>query len=205
MSILSRFLSRDSDPSIVLNSDLTGMLLVASPDMGDPRFSRAVILIAAYDQTGAAGFVLNKPHAEQRLPALMHSIQLVDEDTRLHDDCDIAVYQGGPVEEGRGFLIHSQETMPVGSIPIGDICAISGSQESLTALAQGKGAEHNFFCLGYSGWEEGQMEQELKENAWLVVPATESLIFDTDKDHLWERSLAQIGVQAYTLSQAGRA
>ena len=201
---IPRFAGQDTQTNgIRLDSNLTGQLLIAAPDMSDSRFSKAVILIAAYDIDGAAGFVLNNRHATHRLPSLMESIELMPSDMNVHPKANMPVYNGGPMETGRGFLIHSQDAMPVGSIPIGDICAVSGSQEILLSLAKGQGALKNFFCLGYAGWEKGQLEQELKENAWLVCPATETLIFECERENLWQASLSQMGVQASALFPAG--
>lgn len=185
---------------------LTGHLLIAMPNLGDQRFHNAVILICADDKDGAMGLVLNQLHAEYRLPELLEGMDMIPQRAETHPKCNMPVRLGGPMESGRGFLLHSADHKPEGTIKITDELYIAGSQDSLIDLSHGHGAENNLFFLGYAGWEEGQLHDEILDNAWLTLPATAELIFNSKTETLWVEALHNLGCDPEMLSgQSGRA
>lgn len=183
---------------------LERQLLVAMPTMGDSRFARTVIYMCSHSAEGAMGLVINKPYPGLTFPNLLR--QLGIEPTISADD--IAVRLGGPVETGRGFVLHSTDYMRQGSVRIDETNGIglTATLDVLRAIATGSGPSRSLFALGYAGWGAGQLDGELHENAWLAVPADFDLIFDPDLDTLWQRAVRRIGVDIAKLSTvAGRA
>ncbi len=172
-------------------------LLVAMPGMGDPRFARSVIYMCSHNAEGAMGLVLNKPYPGLSFPNLLRQLSI---ETTV--DSNIIVRSGGPVETGRGFVLHSTDYMQPGSVPIDERRGIglTATLDVLRAIATGSGPQHRLFALGYAGWSAGQLDTELQQNGWLTVPADFDLIFDSELDSLWERSLGALGVQISHLS-----
>ena len=182
--------------------DLTGRLLVAMPSMGDERFARAVIFVCAHGDGGAMGIVLNRSSADMRLSDLAAHLEVETKDPR-----DLPVHMGGPVEPGRGFVLHSDEwDGEVSTTAAGPGFALTSTRDAVEALAIGQGPERALVALGYSGWGEGQLEAELAEGAWLTAGASADLVFSTPDDDKWNAALASIGVDPVSLSgQTGRA
>lgn len=182
---------------------LDRQLLIAMPTMGDPRFARTVIYMCSHNAEGAMGLVINKPYPGLTFPNLL--TQLGIEPTI---DNDIIVRLGGPVETGRGFVLHSTDYMHQGSVKLDESRGIglTATLDVLRAIANGTGPQRSLFALGYAGWGPGQLDAEIQENAWLAAPADPDLIFDSDLDALWERAVRKIGVDVAKLSSvAGRA
>ncbi len=187
---------------------LEGQFLLAMPGMEDPRFARTVILMVTHSNNGAMGFVLNHPVSGPTFREVLEEIGLNDEVALLErsDDPSPQVFRGGPVEQGRGFVIHSLDYGLATSTRIGDLGAITATQEILRAMATGHGPESAIMLLGYSGWGEGQLESEILGNGWLTMPATSSLLFETPHDELYSAALQSIGVSEELLSgDAGHA
>ncbi len=179
-----------------------GQLLVAMPGMVDPRFSHSVVYMCAHNPNGAMGLIINRPFGEADFPALLRQLG-IDKTT---DTPDIKVHFGGPVEVGRGFVLHSSDYVQDGTTKIDDMFSVTATLEIMKAIAEGHGPEHCLMALGYAGWGSGQLEQEVKANGWLTVPADDSLVFDRDLDTKWNRALAKIGVNPTLLSTtAGQA
>lgn len=181
---------------------LTGQLLVSMPLMADPRFTRSVIYICSHGANGAMGLVLNRLYTEANFKMLMQQLNI-----KLPEECpDLPVHFGGPVEPGRGFVLHSSDYLREGTTRIDETISLSATVEILQAVAQGQGPERAMMALGYTGWGAGQLDAEIKSNTWLTAAADDIILFDRDLDTKWERALAKIGVSATMLSgEAGHA
>jgi len=181
---------------------LTGQLLVAMPSMPDARFARSAVYICSHGPNGAMGIIINRLFNDADFGMLLDQLNIV-QSARTPD---LPVYYGGPVETGRGFVLHSADYVREGTVVVGDNIALSATVEILQAIADGGGPERLIMALGYSGWGAGQLEEEMKANGWLTVPADEELLFDVALDKKWERALAKIGVSPMLLSgEAGHA
>ncbi|WP_341704658.1 YqgE/AlgH family protein [Ferrovibrio sp.] len=176
---------------------LERQLLIAMPTMGDPRFARSVIYVCSHNAEGAMGLVINKPYPGLTFPNLLG--QLGIEPTI---DNDIVVRLGGPVETGRGFVLHSTDYMRQGSVAIDEEIGIglTATLDVLRAIATGTGPQHSLFALGYAGWGAGQLDTEIQDNAWLAAPADSDLIFAPELDNLWDRAVRKIGIDIAKLA-----
>ena len=189
--------SRDDD------GHLTGTLLVAMPTMQDPRFAHSVIYLCAHSREGAMGLVINQVVDNVTLPAVIG--QLGIEASPLSGD-DALVHFGGPVETGRGFVLHSPDYVLESTLVIDDGFALTATVDVLRAIAEGTGPRRRFFALGYAGWAPGQLDAEIQANGWLLVPADLELVFGIENASKWQRALAKIGVDLSLLSsEAGHA
>jgi len=181
---------------------LTGQLLIAMPSMRDPRFTRTVIYMCAHTAEGAMGLVLNRLVGSVTFPDLL--AQLGIEQTAEADQ--IRVHFGGPVETGRGFVLHTAEYNATGTMPVTGGVSLTASLDILKDIASGQGPRQSLLALGYAGWGAGQLDQEIHANGWLSVQADHRLIFDADLDNKWERAIAKIGIDFSKLSgEAGHA
>lgn len=184
--------------------ELAGKLLIAMPGMGDPRFGRSVILICAHSDEGAMGLIVNKPMPDLNFAGLLDQLN-IPRDPRGRD---IVVHFGGPVERGRGFVLHTPDYRAEGggTMEIGPRFRMTATQDILAALARGQGPDAALLALGYSGWGPGQLEAELLRNDWLTADAPEDLVFGGDPAGCWGAALRRIGVDPAILSgAAGRA
>lgn len=187
-------------------SGLAGQLLLAMPGMGDPRFHRAVIFICAHDANGAMGLMLNQPSSGLTFPQLLKQLDIKPERTIPDQLTSLPVMSGGPVETARGFVLHGPDFEDPGTVPVDDEFYVTGTVDGLKAIAAGEGPDHMLFMLGYAGWTAGQLEDELRQNAWLTLPATPDLIFHTQAGHMWDRAIGTLGIDPAMLSaEAGRA
>jgi putative transcriptional regulator len=184
------------------NGYLVGQFLVAMPTMADPRFERTVIYICAHSPEGAMGLIVNKPMKDIKLPEILTQLGI---ESKL--PCDkIQVHRGGPVETARGFVLHSADYDREGTLKVNSDICLSATTEILRAIASGEGPKSSLMALGYSGWGRGQLDEEIKQNAWLNVPGDEALLFSEEFELKWERVLAKIGVSPHLLSaEAGHA
>ncbi|HRO34135.1 MAG TPA: YqgE/AlgH family protein [Brevundimonas sp.] len=180
---------------------LAGRLLVAMPGIGDPRFEHAVILICAHEADHAMGLRLDRPADGVTLKTVLSRLDLTAPDAAAGR----GVLVGGPVERERGFVLHTDDWISDDtSLPIVAGLAMTGTREALSAMTDPEtGPDRSILLLGYAGWGEGQLEDELAENVWLVAEAAPDLIFDTAHDTKWSRALAGIGVDAAQLSATG--
>lgn len=183
--------------------DLAGQILIAMPGMADPRFDHSVILVCAHSPDGAMGLILNKPLDELSFAGLLEQLGI----PRDPQGRDIRVQFGGPVERGRGFVLHSSDWLAEGStlsVPGG--LGMTATLDILQALAQGGGPGEAVLALGYSGWGPGQLEAEIGRNDWLTSTAPEGLVFGADDGAKWSAALRGMGIDPLTLSAAaGRA
>jgi putative transcriptional regulator len=185
--------------------DLAGQILIAMPGMADPRFDRSVVLICAHSDDGAMGLILNKPLEELSFSGLLQHLGI----TRAGDGRDIRVLFGGPVERGRGFVLHSPDWArgrAEGTMVVPGGFEMTATTDILEALARGDGPGKALLALGYSGWGPGQLEAEIGRNDWLTSDPAEGLVFGADDRVKWSAALRGMGIDPLTLSaSAGRA
>jgi putative transcriptional regulator len=192
------------------NSCLKGQLLVAMPLMTDRRFARSVIYLCAHSDDGAMGLIINHRADHINFPDLLERLGIVPhgaEDGISNDIFERQVHVGGPVETGRGFVLHSSDYhSDESTLPIDRDVSLTASIEILKAMASGEGPVHAMLALGYAGWSAGQLESEIQANGWLHCPPDLNLLFDTDVEEKYVRALAKIGVDpSHLVSDAGHA
>ena len=170
---------------------LTGKLLIAMPQMGDPHFHKAVIFICAHDGNGAMGLVINHILPGVDLAELLAQLHI---DDAVAQRPDIPVMSGGPVETARGFILHKGHFQQIESLKIESDIYVTGTIDALRAIAQGEGPDDMLFLLGYAGWTAGQLDMEMQQNSWLVVDADPDIIFNSNPEESWERAIKKLGV-----------
>lgn len=190
----------NNDPIIINDGgQLSGKFLVATPQMQDPRFARAVIYICNHDKDGAMGLVINKTR-DMPLSKMLDHIG-IEGDVKV---ADCPVLSGGPVDTNRGFVLHSPDFQnDKNSLKLSDTLMMTSTKDVLESLVADHAPNKAVLAVGYAGWSDGQLERELQNNAWLVVEGDEALIFDTDMDSKWKKALAKIGVTPEMLSATG--
>ncbi|MBE0454165.1 YqgE/AlgH family protein [Roseovarius autotrophicus] len=183
--------------------DLTGKCLIAMPGMGDPRFAHSVVYLCAHSAEGAMGLIVNKPTDELRMRDLLDHLSITPGAVMRN----LPVYFGGPVEHGRGFVLHDDGyRSDLATLNVDRGFGMTATLDILEDLAEGRGPDHAILALGYAGWGPGQLEQELAQNGWLTCDADADLVFTTPDPEKWEAALARLGVSALMLSQqAGHA
>jgi putative transcriptional regulator len=180
-------------------SSLTGQLLVAMPQMGDPRFARSVIYLCTHsDDGGAMGLVINKRLGMLTLAELFSQLQIQGGELAQQQP----VHFGGPVEPGRGFVLHTADYHEEATLPVTGNIAVTATLDIMRAIGKGRGPRQSLFALGYAGWAPGQLDAEIQANGWLSVAADEAILFDPDHDGKWQRALAKLGVDLSALSSA---
>ena len=177
---------------------LDGQLIVAMPGMGDPRFEHTVIYMCAHSDEGAMGLMVNKLVDHISFPDLMEQLNI---DAGSIDN-PIEVHFGGPVEESRGFVLHSVDYQQEGTMPIDDSMALTASVDVLKAIAESKGPERCLLALGYAGWSPGQLDNEIQANGWLHVHSDDDLVFGRELETKWSRAVAKIGIDLALLSSS---
>ena len=184
------------------NLYLTGHLLVAMPQMHDPRFARSVIYMCAHSADGAMGLVVNRRVGAITFDDLLQQLNIGP--NKRHDE--IRVHFGGPVEQGRGFVLHSSDYLQTGSLRVDDQVALTATLDILKELAAGGGPRKSLLALGYAGWGPGQLDAEIQANGWLNVPCDPDILFGDDLSVKWERAIAKLGFDPTMLStEAGHA
>lgn len=191
-------------------SFLDGHLLIAMPSMADQRFARSVVYICAHSSDGAMGIVINKLASEVSFRDLLVQLEVVQarKEQHLPGRVDrVRVHRGGPVETGRGFVLHSADFfLENATLPIADGVCLTATLEILRAISEGRGPDKALLALGYAGWAPGQLEFEIQSNGWLHSQADGALIFDDDVEQKYDRALAKLGVEPAMLSmEAGHA
>jgi putative transcriptional regulator len=189
---------------------LDGQMLIAMPSMRDERFARTLIYICAHSSEGAMGIVVNQPASNIKFPDLLVQLDVIsDRDViRLPLSAgSVQVLKGGPVEPGRGFVLHSSDYFVKDStLPIDDGICLTATLDVLKAIAKGNGPGNALLALGYAGWAPGQLENEIQENGWLHCAADTDLIFGADVSAKYDRALRKLGIHAGMLSsEAGHA
>ncbi len=183
-------------------ANLAGQLLVAMPGMQDPRFAKTVIYICAHNGEGAMGLVVNRVFDALSFPDLLDQLG-IEASCRVESD---RVYFGGPVETGRGFVLHTPDYVRDGTLMVTDGVALTATVDILRSIAAGDGPRRHLLALGYAGWGRGQLDSEIRANGWLNVAADDDLVFGPDLDAKWGRAMAKIGIDPRMLSDfAGHA
>jgi putative transcriptional regulator len=183
--LLSAFSGRDFIGAAEHPQYLTGQLLVATPEMADPRFAETVIYMVKHDADGAMGLVINKPMAKGPLDDLLES----SGKEATGSNKDIVVHYGGPVGQRQGFLLHTDEVVIEGTTKIAGGIAMTTDSKILEEIAAGRGPRQGLFILGYAGWAPGQLEMELQTKSWFTIPADKALIFGDDADKKWRQAV----------------
>ncbi len=182
---------------------LEGRILIAMPGIGDPRFERSVLLMCVHNENQAMGLVLNRPLDGLTVPGLLRRLNLGADNVP-----EAPVLYGGPVERGRGYVLHTDDYATAAStLAVTEGVALTDTREVLDALGdEMRRPRRSVLALGYAGWGAGQLERELQEGVWLTCEPDETLVFGRDHETKWTHALSKIGVTADRLSpQAGRA
>ncbi len=183
-------------------TSLTGQLLIAMPSMADPRFARSVIYLCAHSDEGAMGIVVNRPLAAPSFADLLRQLKV----DPVPPARSIRLCSGGPVDNARGFVLHTADWTDEASLRVDDSLALTASLDILKAIATGGGPREGVLALGYAGWGPGQLDVEIGQNAWLSAPPDFAVLFDADHDTKWRRALGALRIDPLLLSHsAGRA
>lgn len=189
---------------------LEGQLLIAMPTMTDRRFQRSVIYMCAHSSEGAMGLIINQRANHITAPDLLERLGISsrDPDDEINSEIfSLPIQVGGPVETGRGFVLHSSDYFSEDStLSIEEDVCLTATIDILKAIAQGQGPARALLALGYAGWSPGQLETEIQANGWLHCPADPDLIFDEDLENKYSRALAKIGIDlSHLVNDAGHA
>jgi len=189
---------------------LDGQLLIAMPVMSDPRFARSVIYMCAHSEDGAMGLIINQRASHISFPDLLERLGIISEndETAITDEVGrMSIHVGGPVETGRGFVLHSCDYFAEDStLPIEDGVCLTATIDILKAIAAGNGPDRAILALGYAGWSPGQLESEIQANGWLSCPADPDIVFDPNLEAKYARALAKIGIDpSHLVSDVGHA
>lgn len=192
------------------NQYLDGQLLVAMPGMVDENFARTVVYLCAHSEEGAMGIIINKPATDLHFSDLLVQLDIVSEDEAIQLPIraeQVEVLRGGPVEMGRGFVLHTPEfIIENATLSMRNGICLTATVDILRAIAAGEGPQQALLALGYAGWSPGQLEGEIQANGWLHCPVSKSLLFDTAIEHKYDMALRSLGADIATLSgQAGHA
>lgn len=203
-------MKRPQNKRTTRTGSLEGQLLIAMPDMSDKRFRRSVIYMCAHSAEGAMGLIINQQAPGLSVAELLEQLEIVTEEdaaklpARLQS---MDVHVGGPVETGRGFVLHSSDYFAENStLTITDDTSLTATVDILRAMVEGRGPRRAMLALGYSSWAPGQLENELQHNVWLHAPADSELIFSRRMDEKYGLALSKLGVELpHLVSQAGHA
>lgn len=196
--------------SAVRSDYLDGQILIAMPGMDDRRFARSLIYVCAHSSEGAMGIILNQLAPQLSFGELLVQLDVIPSDEQIRLPAlakRMRVHHGGPVETGRGFVLHSADYfIENATLTIDDGVSLTTTLEILKAIAEGRGPSDAMLALGYAGWHPGQLESEIQANGWLHCDADPSLIFDTDLETKYDRAMRKIGIDIGMLSrEAGHA
>jgi putative transcriptional regulator len=184
-------------------TSLAGQLLVAMPQMLDERFARSVVYLCSHsEEAGAMGLVINKLLGSLTMGELFAQLDI----SPSGPASSRPVHFGGPVEGGRGFVLHTTDYSEESTFVVGGNIAVTASMDILRAIGNGRGPRQSLFALGYAGWAPGQLDAEIQANGWLSVAADDDIVFSSDEDSKWRRALGKLGVDLSMLSSdAGHA
>jgi putative transcriptional regulator len=188
---------------------LDGQLLIAMPGMSDPRFDRSVIYMCAHSEQGAMGLIINKTTPMMSFGDLLAQLDILPGEAAEppHELMAMPVLYGGPVEQGRGFVLHTSDYFAANSsLPVSETIALTATVDILRAMAEGRGPERAILALGYSGWAPGQLENEIQNNGWLTCAADDELLFGINFDSRYVAALRKLKIDPAMLSsESGRA
>ena len=186
-----------------MNLKLSNQFLIAMPNLADPNFTETLTLICEHNEDGALGFVVNRP-ANIPLSDLLEQQEI--EFTPVQGITDAPLYQGGPVDIERGFILHSPEKSWSTTMRVSDQFSITSSRDIIEDTLKGDGPQELMYLLGYAGWGAGQLEEEIATNAWLTTPATAEIVFHTPTEARWKAAAGQLGIDLTLLNpDAGHA
>ena len=188
-AILATFLGAalPSLPAASQRTSLAGQLLIAAPNMGDPRFYQTVVLLVLQDRNGAMGIVVNRPLEERPLASLLEALG----ETATGVAGSVRIFAGGPVQPELGFVLHSADYHRPETVAIEGHLAMTSSREILRDIANGRGPKQSLVAFGYAGWGPGQLEGELARRFWFTTPADANLVFEEARDRLWENAMTR--------------
>lgn len=180
--------------------DLNGRLLIAMPSMGDSRFEQSVIFICSHSDKGAMGLIINKPTDDLKFGDLLRQLEIEAPPSAR----SLQVHVGGPVEFGRGFVLHSADyDQSDATMKVGDSFGMTATLDILEDIALGDGPDQAILAMGYSGWGPGQLEGEIARNGWLIGDATSGLVFGGPDGGKWQAALELMGINPLLLSAEG--
>lgn len=186
----------ETQPQKELSGYVTGRFLVAMPHMQDPRFERAVIYMCGHDANGAMGIMINKSLGDLTLKGLLEYINLPIDSIKR----DLPIYLGGPVDTGRGFVLHSDEFAHASTVPLSDHVALTATVDVLQSVAKGEGPKDCLLAMGYVGWGAGQLDHELHGSEWLQTESDYEILFHVPIETKWNRAIEKLGVSPEFLS-----
>lgn len=179
---------------------LDGKLLIAMPGMGDPRFDKSLIYMCAHSEDGAMGLIVNKPAIDLQFSDLLEQLNI----TPAEEFNPIEIHFGGPVEHGRGFVLHSKDYIAKDStLEVDDNLGMTATLDILEDISHGNGPDTCLLALGYAGWGPGQLEDEIRANGWLTCEADVNLIFSDDHTAKWTGAIESLGIDPRLLSATG--
>lgn len=181
--------------------NLEGKLLIAMPAMGDTRFELSVILMCVHSEKGGMGLIINKPSTDIRMSDVLDQLEIGSSESVSGAARDMTVHYGGPVETGRGFVLHSDDyksSLQTLEVPGG--FGMTATMDILEEIAEGQGPEQALMMLGYAGWGPGQLEQEIAQNGWLTADSSPQVVFQVPARHKWSAALESLGVDPLNLS-----
>ncbi|WP_417249747.1 YqgE/AlgH family protein [Celeribacter sp.] len=186
-----------------LDQNLTGKLLVAMPGIGDPRFEGSVVFLCAHSDEGTMGLVINRTADGVEADDVFEQLDITADGL----NAPLEVHVGGPVEMGRGFVLHSTDyRTEMASMEVSEVFSMTASQDILVDIASGRGPRDRLLCLGYSGWGPHQLEEEIAANGWLVCDASPDIVFEAENGEKWHSALRSLGISPALLSgDAGHA
>ena len=181
---------------------LTGKFLIAMPSLDESSFGRSVIFMCNHDSDGAMGIVVNKPFEVLDFAGLLEQLDIDNE----KDVPDLPIHEGGPVEPGRGFVLHSADYSQESTLMINNTHGMTATVDILKAIMEGDGPQNYLVALGYAGWSANQLEQEIQDNSWMISDGNDIILFDTEFNQKWPRAMAMLGIDVSMLSaEAGHA
>jgi putative transcriptional regulator len=186
-------------PQDVVSGYLQQQMLIAMPSMADPNFSRSVTLLCQHNEEGAIGITINR-QSSVSLGELFSQLNIPCESQEISS---MIVLEGGPVSPDRGFVLHTPTEGFDSSLQLNDDIMVTTSRDVLSAIASGKGPKQFLVALGYAGWGDGQLESEMRQNAWLSVSADKGILFESALQNRWEKALAKLGINANDLHDVG--
>lgn len=180
-----------------LSGYLTGQFLLAMPHMPDPRFEKVVIYICGHDNNGAMGLVVNKHLGDLTLKGLLEYLNLSQESIQR----DLPIYFGGPVDTGRGFVLHSDDFVHPGTVLLANHISLTATVDVLQSIAEGGGPKDCLLVMGYVGWGPGQLDSELHSNRWIQLEADPEILFHVPIGRKWETAITKLGVTPDAFSE----
>ena len=184
-------------------TNMSGKFLIAMPGMGDRRFEKTVIYLCAHSEEGAMGFIVNRTMDTPTITDFFGQLEIISEEEKIFIPEELAkrrLHVGGPVEPGRGFVLHTPEFESDTTLEISGSVCLTATLEILRAIATGKGPQNCVLALGYSGWAHGQLEEEISSNGWLLCDADEAILYDDNNETKYDRALAKLGIDPRLLS-----